>query len=131
MKLIAGMDPGLITAVALMDVNSDFYKVYSKKDFSFSDVCDFLVKEGSPIVVCTDVKNPPSVVKKIASAFNARLITPKKNLSISEKKVLTEDKIYDNTHERDALAAALETKNSLSKLFEKICRTNPKTYSNR
>lgn len=120
MKLIAGIDPGKTAAVALVDISSDFVKVFSRRDFSISDICNYLIEHGGPIIIATDKGNPPAAIKKIASSFNARFFSPEKDLGISEKKDITKNFTFDNDHEQDALAAALYAKKEFSGLFEKI-----------
>ena len=120
MKLIVGVDPGMITAVAAVDINSDFYYTFSKRSFSFSEICDHLVNVGEPVVVATDTMHMPDAVRKISSAFNSRYFLPKRDLLVGEKKRLIEEKDVGNEHERDALASAVYAKSSFSALFKKI-----------
>ncbi len=120
MKFIAGIDPGLATGIAVVDVNSDYCEAFSRKNFSFSDVCSFLISKGEPIIIAADVADAPGTVKRIASNFGARLRCPKADISIDEKKSLTMDVHCSNAHERDAMAAALAAKKEFSALFRKI-----------
>lgn len=124
MKLIAGIDPGTKTAIAILDINSDFYEVFSKKDFSFSSICDYLVSRGDPIIISTDVSKVPELVRKVATAFNARLFYPDHDLATREKKILAEQTDINyrisNNHERDALSAASAARKHFSHVFEKI-----------
>jgi len=123
MKLIAGIDPGMITAAVAIDMESGFYQAYSRRGFSFSEICDFLVSMGEPVVVSVDTMHVPDLVKRVAAAFNARLYYPRRDMYIGEKKSLTEGKALKNDHERDALAAAMHAKAFFSALFEKIDKT--------
>jgi uncharacterized protein len=120
MKYIAGIDPGLVSGIAIIDVNSKNYKLYSEKNFSFSSICSFLIENGDPIIIATDVASIPNSVKKIASSFGARLYKPAEDISVLRKKNLTKNTGYKNLHERDALAAALTAKKEFVSLFEKI-----------
>src|SRR3990172_6927933 len=110
MKLIAGIDPGITTAIAVVDIESDFYYVASKRDASLAILESMLMEKGEPIIIATDKKNSPSSVKKIASAFNAVLFLPKNDLSIKDKEAITRNLDYDNFHEGDSLAAAMFAK---------------------
>jgi len=120
MKLIAGVDPGMITAVAVVDIESDFYETYSGRNFTFTEVCDHLVSIGEPVIVCVDTMHAPETVRRVAAAFNARLYYPKRDLYIGEKKRITAGTNVKNDHERDALASALFAKSFFSPLFSKV-----------
>ena len=120
MKLIAGVDPGVTTAIAVVDIESDFYYVASKRDASLAITESMLMEKGEPIIIATDKKNSPSSVKKIASAFNAVLFLPNNDLSIKDKSDITKNLNYDNVHERDSLAAALFAKRYYQRSFDKI-----------
>lgn len=120
MKLIAGVDPGMITAVATIDIESGFYQTYSKRGFSFSEICDYLVSLGEPIIISVDTMHLPETVKRVAAAFSARLYAPKRDLYIGEKKRITDGMEIRNDHERDALAAAKHAESFFSSLFLKI-----------
>lgn len=123
MKLIAGIDPGMMTAVAVVDVESAFYQAYSSRNFSFSEVCDYLVSVGEPIIISVDTMHAPETVKRVAAAFSSRLYYPKRDLYIGEKRRITAGKALKNDHERDALAAALHAKSFFSPLFDKVDHT--------
>jgi len=120
MKLIVGIDPGTTTAVAVVDISSDFYKVISKKFFSRGEVAQFIVDNGIPVVVASDVKKPSDFLKKIAATFGARLFYPKDDLSVDEKNEITNNFKFENNHERDALAAALFAKKNFSSVLSKV-----------
>lgn len=119
MKYIAGIDPGLVTGVAIVDVDSDYSETFSRKYFSFNDVCDFLISKGEPIIIATDVAAAPDAVKKIAANFGARLYIPRCDIRVDEKKEIAKG-AGDNAHERDALAAALSAKKEFFRMFRKI-----------
>jgi len=120
MKLIVGIDPGTTTAIALLDAESDYYHVFSQRNFSLEELCEYIVGYGNPIIVAADVEKAPDLVKKTATIFNARLFSPSEIMSINEKKKITEGKKLSNDHERDALSAALMAKEYYSGLFDKI-----------
>ncbi len=120
MKFIAGIDPGTRKAVAVMDVNSSFYQVFSRRGVSLSDICQYLSGMGEPVIISTDVRKPPELVKKVASAFDATIYKPGRNMTASEKRAITKGMDYDNNHERDALASALRARKSFASTFRKI-----------
>lgn len=123
MKLIAGIDPGLITAVAVVGIESGFYETASKRNFTFSEVCDYLVTLGEPVIISVDTMHLPETVKRVAAAFGARLHAPRRDLYIGEKKSIVEGRAVRNDHERDALAAAMHAKSFFAPLFAKVDRT--------
>lgn len=120
MKLIAGIDPGMITGVAVADIESDFYRTASSRNFSFSEICDYLVALGEPVVVAVDTMHIPDAVKRVAAAFGARIYAPRRDLYIGEKRKITQERNVRNDHERDSLAAAMHAKSFFAPLFSKI-----------
>ncbi|MBI2172945.1 MAG: DUF460 domain-containing protein [Candidatus Aenigmarchaeota archaeon] len=119
MKLIAGVDPGTRTGVAVLDISSGFYKTFMVKG-SADDVCAALIEHGEPIIIASDKAKLPDFVRRVASSFNARSFYPSKDARISEKSLVTEGMEFSNDHEMDALAAALLAKKEYSRMFEKV-----------
>lgn len=120
MKLIVGIDPGITAAVAFLDAETDFYITISRRNFSFSEICETIAERGDPIIIAADTQHEPQMLRKISSTFGCRLHVPKKDMMVGEKKFITEGFGYRNDHERDALASALHAKQGLKTLFEKI-----------
>ena len=119
-KLIVGVDPGTITAVALLDIDSFFVEVVSRRDFSLSGIAEYIVSKGDPVIITTDKKSVPESVHKIAATFGARIVKPESNLTLEEKESLTKKYDFDNDHEQDALAAAVYAKKRFAKFLQKI-----------
>lgn len=119
MKLIVGVDPGIITGLAISDISSDFCRCTSMKDITLAKMHEFIMQYGEPIVVATDVKKVPGKVRKVSSTFNARLFLPKEDISVEEKMEMTKG-LTENSHERDALAAALFAKKHYEGLVKKV-----------
>jgi predicted RNase H-like nuclease (RuvC/YqgF family) len=122
MKTVVGIDPGVTTGIAIFDMNSfsDFYQSFSIRGASFSRLCDYISENGEPVIIACDVKKPPSLVRKTASAFNAVLSKPGKTITVAEKNRLVKRYVFKNKHERDAIAAALLAKKRFSVLFRKV-----------
>jgi len=125
-SLIIGVDSGVTTAISLISICLDFVNVKSKRNFSKKEIIETIMEEGNPLIVGCDVKKAPELVTKIASVFNAKLILPKKNLSLEKKKRLISKfnkkcaiKLK-NKHEHDALAIAIFALNKFKPLFGKI-----------
>ncbi len=122
MRTIVGIDPGVTTGIAILDMNSfsDFCQAFSTRGASFSRLCDYISENGEPVIVACDVKKPPSLVRKTASAFNAVLSKPRKTITVAEKNRIVKKYMFKNKHERDAIAAALLAKRKFSVLFRKV-----------
>ncbi len=120
MKLIVGIDPGITAAAAFLDADSDFYVTLSRRNFTFSEICEAIAQHGDPIIIAADTQHEPQMLRKIASTFGCKLRVPKKDMMVGEKKFMTEGLAYRNDHERDALAAALHAKQEFQTLFDKI-----------
>ena len=118
MKLIVGIDPGLNTGIACINIESGAISTHTLRNASTGDVCDHILSHGEPIIVASDVKPAPRSVKKISAAFNARLFYS--DFRISDKIKLTKNVNYSNIHERDALAAAISARKFFATTFEKV-----------
>ncbi|MEM0214533.1 MAG: DUF460 domain-containing protein [Archaeoglobaceae archaeon] len=123
--LIAGIDPGTTTAVAIMDLAGNLISIRSKKEWNTSDVVQFITEHGKPVIIATDKKNPPDFVSKIRASFNAVLYTPREDLNVEKKRELTSNYKVLNDHERDALAAAIDALNFYRSKFRNIERRVP------
>ncbi len=120
MKLIAGIDPGTTTGIAVADISSDFCEAFSSRNMSAGDICSFLSERGKPVIIASDVNRAPRSLRKIASSFNAQLICPEYDLTSEEKKRLVAGRACNNMHERDALGAAIFARKKFSPLFRKV-----------
>lgn len=123
--LIVGIDPGATVGVALIDLDGNIVAVASKKGWSYSDVVEFILSHGKPVVISTDKKNPPDYVLKIKASFNCTLYTPKEDIPVEKKKSLTSNFKIVNDHERDALASAIEAFNAYKNKFRNIEKRLP------
>ena len=122
-KLIVGIDPGTTSAFAAIDFSRNVVRLWSKRDPGGGELVATLREAGSPAMIAADVATPPDSVLKIASAFNARLFTPPRDMSEAEKANLSLGKGVSNAHERDALAAAFKAFNSVANVLRKVGRT--------
>ncbi|MEM5812902.1 MAG: DUF460 domain-containing protein [Candidatus Aenigmatarchaeota archaeon] len=122
MKVILGIDPGVITGIAIVDIKLEKIVVKSERNFSRDDIINFVLSFGDPIIVACDVSNPPKAVRRIASIFGAKLIYPRKNLDRKrkEKMIRRFSKYVRNNHERDALASSLYAYNKIIHIIRKI-----------
>lgn len=104
--VIAGIDPGTTTGVAVLDLAGDLVDLTSRRAMSPSDVIEWIAARGRPLIVATDVFPTPGAVEKIKRAFNAVLFSPGDSVPADEKILIARSFGYKNDHERDALAAA-------------------------
>jgi len=112
--LIVGIDPGVETGIAVLDLNGDVVLLKSGRGLDREDVVSIIRSLGKCLIVATDKCQPPDFVKKVAATLGARVYFPERDLEVSEKefavsKYAEEHEVeIKNTHIRDALAAALE-----------------------
>ena len=118
--LIAGIDPGTTLAYALLDINGEVIKINSTKQHNLSSLILDIIKIGKVIVVGTDVKDVPYLIKNFANKVGAKIVSPKEDLKIEEKIRLTKNYRMLNKHERDALASAIMSFKRVRPLFIKI-----------
>jgi len=110
--LIAGIDPGMVCGLAVMDLNGRILHVSSGRGITRGQITRLLATLGRALVFATDVNPPPSLLVKLSASHSAILFSPEQSLKTSEKTDLVE-KIASNqrikiqgSHQRDALAAA-------------------------
>ncbi len=132
--VILGIDPGIVTGVAVLDLNGRVLLLHSGRNLSRSRVLDLVYNIGTPVIVATDVSSPPDYVKKLCAMTQAVLYAPSRDVSVAEKteiasKIMREQGVQvRDPHQRDALAAAykayLEYKPKLDKVTEEIRKLN-------
>jgi|GEM_PF-773601 predicted RNase H-like nuclease (RuvC/YqgF family) len=120
--ILVGYDPGVTTGVAILDLDGSVLSILSARNLDRTDVAEHCAKFGKPVIVSTDVSAPPEAVKKLSSAFGAKLFCPLESMTIEEKRELvrrfdTQHKVK-TSHERDSLAAAAKAFIFYSQLFE-------------
>ena len=112
--LIIGVDPGIETGVAVVDLDLNPLKITSSRNLDRDEIIQLILRYGTPVVVSTDKNPPPETVIKLAASLNVKLYVPSKSMSTSEKDALVNDYIsihkvdIKNTHERDALASCIK-----------------------
>lgn len=118
--LIAGIDPGTTTAIAILDFNGKILNLFSSKDLGLDRVIEHLLSFGKVSIIATDVHPAPEFVSKLVTKLGSRLFMPGEPLRIGEKITLARDYKARNSHERDALSAAINAFNKFRNKFEKI-----------
>jgi hypothetical protein len=105
--LIAGVDFGTNSSLALLNLEGDLIYLGSGKDFE-KELIMKCVEKGKVIAVTTDKKESKKA-RKLATLLDAKLLLPKKDLSKFKKWRLLKNfrnrKL--NSHEKSSLASAL------------------------
>jgi len=126
--IIVGVDPGVTTGVAILDMDGNILEVRSGKELTRGEIIRLIAKHGIPIVIATDVTQVPQFVEKLAKALTSQLFQPPRPLTVVEKRTLVQEylkkldmeEISLDSHQRDALAAAIKAyqglKNKLSRV---------------
>ncbi|WP_181685131.1 DUF460 domain-containing protein [Halorhabdus salina] len=123
--VIVGVDPGTTTAVAVLGLDGEVLDVYSTRTDDTAAVTEWIIERGRPILVAADVTPMPETVEKLRRSFDAAGWTPDRDLAVDEKLHRTREEAYDNDHERDALAAALEAYDDHEAQFERVASKVP------
>jgi len=123
--LFVGVDPGTTAGVAALNLDGDVVDIYSSRELGISEIIEYVIDIGNPVVVATDVSPPPSTASKLATMLDAKLWHPEEPLSQEEKREEVKDFDCSNKHEEDALAAALRAYNSMRNKLRKVESQTP------
>lgn len=125
--LIVGYDPGVSVGLAVLDLDMNLVYVTSGRELDRGDIHSLLIKLGNPALVATDKTPPPEMCRKLAASLGALLYAPQRSLSTGEKEAIVAEFIKQhptieikNSHERDALAAALKAYSEFQEKLEKL-----------
>lgn len=118
--IIIGIDPGTTTAFSILDVNGNLLKIASYKNLGLSALISMVMPYGNIMLVGTDKKNCPKFIENFAVKTGARIVTPKQDLLVSEKKKLLKGIKTKNSHEADSLASAIFAYKDVYPLFKKV-----------
>ncbi len=124
-KVIVGLDPGTTTGIGIIDLSMKPLFFKSIRGANRSIIIKQLAKVGEPILIACDVADAPELVKRIASFFNINYSTPKRDISVSEKRRLIREYLpltlkKLDAHTFDALAAALKAYLKHKNKFESV-----------
>jgi len=112
--IIVGLDPGIVTGIAILDLHGNLLFVDSGLALDRTSIIRTVTKFGNPVVIASDVRRAPLVVEKIASTLDCAVYTPPRDLSVEEKRRIVQENVVNfkdvvkNSHQRDAVAAALK-----------------------
>ncbi len=124
--VIVGVDPGIVTGLAILDLNGNVLHLYSGKNLSRRKAIQIITQYGIPLIIAVDSSRIPEYAKKLSSMLNSILYSPDRDLSVSEKseivaKLASEFKItVKDPHQRDALAAAYKAYLSVKSKIDKV-----------
>ena len=110
--IIVGVDAGMTSGLAVIDLNGRVLHLGSYREADRGNLLDIIARLGKPIVIATDVREPPELIRKLAAQTGARLYVPDHDLSVQEKEELANRAAEvsgvrpETPHERDSLAAA-------------------------
>lgn len=116
------MDPGTTVGVAILDLHGELVELGSKREAGKSDLIKHILKFGKPLIIASDVNPMPKTIKKLASAFGSRTYYPEVSLTNLEKEDIASDfeEEIKNSHQKDALAAAIKAFRSYHELFIRV-----------
>ena len=120
--LICGIDPGMTTAYALLDISGRFVASRSAKEFSLSQLLHEIHSQGKVIAIGTDKAKIPGLVGEFSAKVGARVFYPREDLRVLEKQDITRGFPVNDAHEMDALASAFYAFQQLLPLLHKIDR---------
>ena len=118
--LIAGIDPGITTAYAVLDIEGNLLHLNSSKQLDLNLLISEIINFGKVVSVGTDKAKVPSLVEAFATKLGAKIVNPQEDLKVDEKRKMTSNFDFNDEHQGDALASALfaykETKALLNKI---------------
>lgn len=119
-SLIVGIDPGTTLSYCAMDLNGRVVLLKSSKIVRFNEMLFELAEEGHVLAVGSDKSKNPDLIRRLAAKTGAKVITPKEDMKVEEKRKMTQGFAANNQHETDALCACLYAYNELLPLIRKV-----------
>lgn len=121
--LIVGLDPGLITGIAALDLDGNVLSLSSERELGEGELIQKLLELGKPLIIACDVSPTPKLVEKLCMSLGCKHWSPKK-LGVEEKNKLVGPllKLVADKHQRDALAAACMAYRSHSPVLHRLRR---------
>lgn len=118
--LIVGIDPGTTTGYAVLDIDGNFISANSSKLLDLNRIISEIVNLGKVVIVGTDKFKVPGLVDAFAAKFGAKIASPKYDLTVNEKRMMTNNFSFKDDHQSDALASALFAYKETKPLLDKI-----------
>ncbi len=104
--IIVGIDPGIKTGFAILDLNGAYAGGGCEKEASDEKIVRAVSAFGIPVLVASDTCPPSSFVEKVAARLNVRVSSPRESMSREEKRGIGRQ--IGDPHTRDAYAAAVK-----------------------
>ncbi|WP_333787246.1 DUF460 domain-containing protein [Methanomethylovorans sp.] len=123
---IVGIDPGTTVGIAILSLDGDLLFSNSFRGMSHDQVVKLISDHGKPAIVATDVYPTPAAVEKVRRSFKAILGTPGTELRAEEKIAMARPFGYSNDHERDSLAAAINSYRNYKNIFSRVEKKAPR-----
>jgi predicted RNase H-like nuclease (RuvC/YqgF family) len=118
--VIVGIDPGTTVGYALLDMKGIVLEVKSSKEYSLNALIEEITTKAIPVVVGTDKEKVPGFVDKFSIKVGARLVSPQKDLLVTDKRLSIKSHVVRNSHELDALASAFFAYRNIKPLLVRI-----------
>jgi hypothetical protein len=104
--VIVGIDPGIKTGYAVLDLAGRLVASGCEKEASDERIIRAISEAGVPVLVASDTRPPSHFVQKVAARLNVRVFAPRESMTKIEKKEI--GSIIDDAHIRDSYAAAVK-----------------------
>jgi len=119
---IAGIDSGATSAYAIVSLSGEVVEVSSAKGSGGRFLSDSLSRFVPLSFVACDTRPPSKEALRLKRAFSCMIFFPRKSMPAIEKERLCAGHRIANTHERDALAAALKCHAGISSKLRQVRR---------
>jgi predicted RNase H-like nuclease (RuvC/YqgF family) len=104
--LIVGLDAGIKTGYAILDLHGALIASGVEKEASDERIVRLISGSGIPLLIASDTRPPSHFVQKTAARLNIRVFHPKESMSREEKRIIGRE--IADPHIRDAYAAAVK-----------------------
>ena len=118
--LIVGIDPGITTAYAVLDIEGNLIHLNSSKQYDLGTLISETIEFGKVVLVGTDKAKVPRLVEAFATKLGARIVSPEEDIKVHEKRIMISSFSFDDEHQGDALASALFAYKDTKTLLDKI-----------
>ncbi len=122
--LIVGVDAGTTAAVAALTFDGSVVGVKSGKELGLSSAVEYIMSLGKPSIIASDVDHLQELSSQLSKKFGIKLYTPEKSLTVNEKITITRGFHVSDSHQRDALAAALHAHSKHKNRLQKMSAQN-------
>ncbi|MEW6036592.1 MAG: DUF460 domain-containing protein [Candidatus Micrarchaeota archaeon] len=104
--LIVGIDAGINTGYAVLDLSGSLVGSGCEKEASDERIVRAVSSFGIPVLVASDTHPPSHFVQKVAARLNVKVFCPAESMSRVEKREIGGH--IDDPHVRDSYAAAVK-----------------------